>query len=172
MSRHDGVGSQEADVGVAQVHGPPFPLAATGFPAEDLGHRGLGIPAPGEEGAVAAVGGQYQILLGQGGNTAHGDRLLSDAGVGGTADQSPAGEFHHLLLELPDVDHLAVPAQSLVRADCRSAFGLLCHVSYPSSMRSLIAAANLLRSGKTSSCNGPLGIGWCLPATRRMGATR
>ena len=102
--------------GVDEVHRAADALGAARGSPHQLGERGLGRHAQGERLAVTAVGVGLDVALAHGRDGADRDGLLALAEVGGALDQAGHEQLLDLLLEQPDVPHLAVPADPPVSA--------------------------------------------------------
>ena len=114
---HDAVGAQMIHLlHVRNVHGAALALAVAGLFAEQLGHSQLGVSAPGNGVAVAAVGGGKVVLGADSGESAGLSSLLTDAQMDIACQHTLGEALGGLLLEGTDAHHRAIELQKLLFA--------------------------------------------------------
>ena len=139
---------------------PPTPFEPAGRATHQLRERDLGLHAQRERLAVTAVRVRLDVARLHGRDRPDRDRLLALAQVRRALDQTGHEELLDLLLEDPDLEHLAVPAETLV-----SGVG---HGSSP-----LVVAAGRRRGWLTRRCVGDVSseAGIVAPAARERQTT-
>ena len=111
----DGIFAQQPDTEIGVVHRAALALAATGAPAQQLGHALLWVQPLGDGLSVAAVGAGQVVVAAQWKDRADGGGFLADAGVQRAAQLTAEEEGDGLLLEAADQQHRAVHAAQVGR---------------------------------------------------------
>ena len=108
---HDPVGAQHAVGHVGDVHGAALAAAVAVDAAVELGEHALGVAAPGQQVAVAAVAGDDVVVVGEHGHDAGRYRFLSAVEVQEAGHASFEERLVGVLLEGPDAHHAAVESK-------------------------------------------------------------
>src|SRR6185295_6210930 len=112
---HDRVGAKIARLGIGDVHGPALAAAVPRLLAQQLGEHPAHRGALGQAVAVAAVRAGDVIVPLERLADPDRDRLLADVEMGQARHLRALVELVHLLLESPDLGHLAVHVQVLLQ---------------------------------------------------------
>ena len=108
VRRHHAVRAEHADAEIGDVHRAALAAAAPADAAEQLAHHRRAVGALGERVAVAAMGGEQDVLAREQRDHAGGDRLLPDRGVDGAEHELVAEAAERRLLERANAEHQAV----------------------------------------------------------------
>ena len=102
---HDTVGTQNALVGVGDVHGAALALAVAGFLAKQLRHHELQVAALGYDMTMTAMGAGDIIVIPQAGAHTGGDSFFAKVQMNKSGDLAISKQALCLALKFADADH-------------------------------------------------------------------